>query len=144
MEDLRMIEYNYGDFPTIEEIKRDYNELMEIIRSIRTIEQAKTLEKEKNLIIEINGLPIDEYVNGMKMFDGTRNDIKGTNEEIEWIRYENYGCLSYIYDRFDGKPMFDVWSEYCYDEFIRDITIDKLTEELYKKEKEYTINLYRG
>lgn len=133
--------YSYGDFPTMEEIKRDYAELMKIIKDVRTIEQAKEMEK-MGFIVEINGLPIDEYVNGMKMFDGTRNGIKGTDEEIEWIRYECYGCLSYIYDRFDGKPMFDVWSEYCFDEFIRDITIDKLTEELYEKEKEYIINLF--
>ena len=26
-----MIKYTYGDFPTMEEIKRDYNKLMEII-----------------------------------------------------------------------------------------------------------------
>ena len=129
-----MIKYTYGDFPTIEEIKRDYNELMEIIKDVRTIEQAEEIEK-MGFIVEINGLPIDEYVNGMRMFDGTRNNVRGTNEEIEWIRYECYGCLSYIYDRFDGKPMFDVWCEYCFDEFIRDITIDELTEELYEKEK---------
>lgn len=130
--------YSYGDFPTMEEIKRDYAELMEIIKGIRTIEQAKALEEEKKFIIEINGMSIGEFLTP------DSNGYVCTDKDIEWIRYETYGCLSYIYDRFDGKPMFDVWSEYCYDEFIRDITIDKLTEELYKKEKEYTINLYRG
>ena len=134
-----MIKHSYGDFPTMEEIKRDYDELMEIIKDVRTVEQAKELEN-KGFIIEINGLPINEYTNGMKLYDGTRNDCKGTNEDIEWIRYEVYGCLSYIYDRFDGKPMFDVWSEYCYYEFIQDITIDKLTEELYEKSKAEALN----
>lgn len=131
--------YKYSDFPTMEEIKKDYNELMEIIKNVRTIEQARELEKEKKFTIEINGLSIDEYVNGMKLYDGTRDKYKGTNEEIEWIRYENYGCLSYIYDRFDGKPMFDVYSEYLEDEFIRDIDIDDLTEDLYKSAKEEVI-----
>lgn len=119
---------SYGNFPTINEIKRDYNELVEIIKDIRTIEQVKQLEKE--FTIEINGMSIEEFL---------QPDSKGyicTDKDIEWIRYEVYGCLSYIYDRFDGKPMFDVWSDYCDDEFIRDITIDKLTEEFYTKAKD--------
>ncbi len=123
-----MVGYRYGDFPTIEEIKRDYNELMGIIKDVRTIEQAREMER-KGFIVEINGVTIDEYINGEGYNEGK------TDENIEWIRYEVYGCLSYIYDRFDGKPMFDVFSMYCYDEFIRDITIDELTEELYEKEK---------
>ena len=129
-----MIKYTYGDFPTMEEIKRDYNELMEIIKDVRTIEQARQLEKD--FTIEINGMTIDEFL------EPDNNGYVCTDKDIEWIRYEVYGCLSYIYDRFDGKPMFDVFSIYCYDEFIRDITIDELTEELYEKEKEYAINHY--
>ena len=124
--------YNDKGFPTMEKIKRDYVELMGNIKGVRTIEQAKEME-DKGFIVEINGLSIDEYVNGMKLYDGTRTDYKGTDEGIEWIRYESYGCLSYIYDRFDGKPMFDVYCNYLEDEFIRDITIDDLTEELYEK-----------
>ena len=118
----------YGTFPTIEEIKRDYNELMEIIKDVRTIEQAKQLDGE--LTIEINGMSIDDFL------EPDSNGYVCTDKDIEWIRYEVYGCLSYIYDRFDGRPMFDVWSNYCDDEFIRDITIDKLTKEFYEKEKD--------
>lgn len=132
-----MIKYTYGDFPTMEEIKRDYDELMEIIKDIRTIEQARQLEKEKKFIIEINGMSIEEFL----MPDS--NGYVCTDKDIEWIRYEVYGCLSYIYDRFDGKPMFDVWSDYCYDEFIRDITIDELTEDLYEKEKAAALKGWR-
>lgn len=128
-----MIKYTYGDFPTIEEIKRDYNELMEIIKDVKTIEQAKQLEKDFT-IIEINGMSIDEFLTP------DNNGYVCTDKDIEWIRYEVYGCLSYIYQRFDnGKIWFDVWSDFLYDEFIRDITIDKLTEDLYNKEKEYAI-----
>ena len=123
-----MVGYRYGDFPTIEEIKRDYNELMGIIKDVRTIEQAREMER-KGFIVEINGVTIDEYINGEGYNEGK------TDENIEWIRYEVYGCLSYIYDRFDGKPMFDVFCDYSYGEFITDITIDKLTEELYEKER---------
>ena len=123
-----MIKYTYGDFPTMEEIKRDYNELIEIIKDVKTINQAREMEK-KGFIVEINGVSIDEYINGEGCNEGK------TDDNIEWIRYEVYGCLSYIYDRFDGKPMFDIWSEYCQYEFITDITIDRLTEEFYEKAK---------
>lgn len=132
-----MVKYSYGDFPTIEEIKRDYNELIEIIKDIKTIEQAKEVEA-KGFTVEINGMSIDEFSTP------DSNGYVCTDKDIDWIRYENYGCLSYIYDRFDGKPMFDVWSEYCFDEFIRDITIDELTEELYKKEKTEALNTMCG
>lgn len=123
-----MKHYQYGDFPTMEEIKQDYAELMEIIKDVRTIEQARELEKQ-GFIIEINGMSIDEFV----AVDG--NGYVCTDKDIEWIRYDVYGCLSYIYDRFDGNPMFDVWCDYYFDEFIHDITIEQLTEELYETEK---------
>ena len=133
-----MIKYKYGDFPTIEEIKRDYDELIKIINDVRTIEQIKQLDKEKKFTIEINGMTIDEFLTP---------DSEGyicTDKDIEWVRYEVYGCLTYIYDSFNGKLMFDVWSEFCEDEFIRDITIDELTEELYEKAKAEALKYYGG
>ena len=123
-----MKHYQYGDFPTMEEIKQDYAELMEIIKDVRTIEQARELEKQ-GFIIEINGMSIDEFV----AVDG--DGYVCTDKDIEWIRYDVYGCLTYIYDRFDGNPMFDVWCDYYFDEFIHYITIEQLTEELYETEK---------
>ena len=123
----------YSDFPNLEEIKRDYTELMEIIKDVRTIEQAREIENKEKLTVEINGLSIDEYVDGMRLIDGTRIKYRGTDKDIEWIRYEAYGCLAYIYDRFNGKPMFDVWCNVGDCEFITDITIDDLTEENYQE-----------
>lgn len=120
------------DFPTIEEIKNDYNELLGLIKDIRTIEQAMDFQRKYNTIVEINGYRIDEFVNGLITIDG-RAANRGTNDDIEWIRYESFGCLSYIYDRFNGKPQFDVFSEKLEDEFIRNITIDDLSEENYNQ-----------
>lgn len=131
-----MIKYTYGDFPTMEEIKRDYNELMEIIKDVKTIEQVKQLDEEKKFTIEINGMSIGEFLTP------DSNGCVCTDKDIEWIRYEVYGCLSYIYQRTDGEIWFDVWSNLLYDEFIRDITIDRLTEDLYNKEKECAIKHY--
>ena len=126
-----MTTYNYGDFPTLEEIRRDYNELTEIIKNVSTLEQVKALDESKQFTIEINGMFVNEFINENL-----------TDKDLDWIRYESYGCLSYIYNYIDGKIIFDVWSEYCYNEFIENITIDKLTEDLYEKEKERVLQYY--
>lgn len=129
-----MVEYSYGDFPTMEEIKRDYNELVEIIKDVKTVEQAKEVEA-KGFTVEINGMSIDEFLTP------DSNGYVCTDKDIEWIRYENYGCLSYIYQYNDGTIFFDVWSELCEYDFISNITIDKLREELYNKEKTDALNI---
>lgn len=119
------------DFPSYEEIKRDHNELLEIIKDVKTIEQAKEIAEKHGLIVEINGLPIDEFENGLKTIHG-RTDLHGTDTDIEWIRYEYYGCLSYVYDRSDGKPVFDI---YCKDGsmFVDSCRMEDLTEEKYEE-----------
>lgn len=109
-------------YPTIEEIRKDYASLMEKIEDVRTVEDVKEFCATYPWVVEINGDSVDEFLKS-----------GGTDADIEWIRYETFGCLSYIYDRFDGKPMFDVFCSKRQDEFIHDITIDKLTEENYKK-----------
>lgn len=120
----------YGDFPTLEEIKRDYYALMDIIKGVKTVGQAREVEKNYGISVEINGVSIDEFENGLKTING-RADGRGTNADIEWIRYEAYGCLSYVYDWFGGSPMFDVWSNAASCEFVTDITIDDLNPENY-------------
>jgi hypothetical protein len=127
-----MKNYTYGNFPTLKEIQNDYAELMCIIKDVRTVEEARDLEKQ-GFTIEINGVPINDYVSNL----GYLGD--GADGDIDWIRYESYGCLSYIYDRFDGAPVFSVWAEYCQEEFIADITIGTLTEKFYTE----AINKYK-
>ena len=70
-----MIKYSYGDFPTMEEIKRDYDELIEIIKDVKTIEQAKEMES-KGFIVEINGVSINEYLRGEGYNEGKTDDEK--------------------------------------------------------------------
>lgn len=115
----------YGDFPTIEEIKRDYNEFVELVGNVTTIEQAKDWNQKDKFTIEINGDFLEDYI-----AEG------GTDDDIEWIRYEAYGCLAYIYVRFDNgiidQIWFDVWSNKYDAEFITDTTINQITEENYR------------
>ena len=117
----------YG-FPTIEEIKSDYYELLVLIKDIKTIEQAQEFEQKTRMEIEINGLLIDEYIKH-----------GGTNKDIKWIRYDNFGCLYYIYNFLNESIIFDVYAEYCDCEFIENITIDELTEEFLEKEIKYYV-----
>ena len=128
--------YKNEDFPTIKEIKKDYNDLIDIIKNVRTIEHIKELDKQKKFTIEINGMSISEFL------EADNNGYVCTNDDIEWVRYESFGCLSYIYDRFDGKPMFDVWCDYGYYDFITDITIDDLTEDLYENKKQEVLQRF--
>lgn len=122
----------FEGYPSLAKIKADYTELMEQIKDVRTVATAKDYAVKYPVMVEINGVSIDEFVR-----DG------GTDRDIEWIRYETYGCLSYVYDRFDGKPMFDVAVNDGGYEFITDICIDDLTEENYrnwvKEDKERTL-----
>ena len=116
----------YGDFPTLEEIKRDYYELMDIIKGVKTIDQAREIEEKHGIPVEINGVSIDEFVNGLKTING-RADGRGTDANIQWIRYEAYGCLSYVYDWFGAAPTFDVWSNAADNDFVTDIHFYDLT-----------------
>ncbi|MEE1505087.1 MAG: hypothetical protein UGF89_12695 [Acutalibacteraceae bacterium] len=118
--------YCYGDFPKLKEIKADYEELMKIVKDVKTIAQARAME-EKGFVVEINGVSIEEYVeNG-----GFLNEGK-TDENIEWIRFECYGCLDCIYVYTDGSPaMFNVWSKAYEMDFIDTKTI-KEVESVYE------------
>ena len=121
-EDNLVLLDGYGNFPSLAEIQRDYQDLMELIKDVKTPEQAKVLADTKGLLVEVNGERVDDFL----------ADPSNSNLDIEWIRYEAFGCLQYIYDRFDGQPMFDVWSNAISREFITDVTIGDLTEERYE------------
>lgn len=134
----------YGDFPTLKEIKNDYYELMKIIEGINTIEQLKELDKKNILTFEINSMSLEEFL---------EPDSKGnipTDNDIEYIRYDSFGCLDFIYIYPNNKiypndkckPMFDVWCNYTDDSFISDITIDDLTNALYKCSKEIALGKF--
>jgi hypothetical protein len=116
-----MKSYQYGDYPTLEEIRKDYYELMEIIKNVNSVAQAKELEKQ-GFIIEINGDTVNTFIQEGK-----------TDEQIDWIRYESYGCLTYIYKYADGRVLFDVWCSKHYDEFIWDTKIEDITEDMYNR-----------
>lgn len=109
----------YGDYPTLEEIRRDYNELVEMVGNVVTIEQAKEWNQKDKFTIEINGENLEEFINN----DGTDTDIKH-------IRYEAYGCLAYIYFYIKNGVVddivFDVWSNKCDADFIQDSSIGNI------------------
>lgn len=111
------------DYPTIEQIKADYQRFISRAGHIVTIEEALPLYKEFE-VIEANGDDINKYI-----ADG------GTNEGLEWLRYDRCGCLDYIYVMIsDGKInsiYFDVWCDEHMIDFIDSTSIEALTEEKY-------------
>ena len=113
------------DYPTLEQIKADYQKFIDRAGNITTIEDALPLYKEFE-VIEANGDDINRYIS-----EG------GTNDGLEWLRYDRCGCLDYIYVFIkNGKVdyvSFDGWCDEGMVDFIDSITIDKLTEEVYSE-----------
>lgn len=118
----------YGEYPTLEEIKRDYKELLGLIGSITTKEKAVDLKHKYNITVEINGEFAEQY--------------KRTDAEINWIRYAAYGCLDNIYVYCSrgsiNEIYFDVWSNECDSAFIEGISFDDLDAvyEIFERIKE--------
>lgn len=78
----------------------------------------------------INGTSVDEFENGLKLFDGTRDNYCGTDKDIEWIRYESYGCLAYIYVYIKNgivkDVVFDIWSNKWDSQFVENTSIGNI------------------
>lgn len=105
--------------PSLEELKQDYEDLVKLIKNIRTVEQAKAFQKEHNIPVEINGNDCEDFEFEYR-------------EEIEWIRYDHFGHLSYIYDYFDGNPEFDIYyGPYNEDLLVENVHFEDLTEDNY-------------
>ena len=105
--------------PKIEEIKKAYGEITEIMKEVKTVEQCREIQKKHALTIEVNGFLVEEYINQYE-------SESCADAAIDWIRVENYEMLSYVYFHKDGTIYFDVWSDEVEAEFLVDITIDKL------------------
>ena len=125
-------------FASLNEIKTDYNDLLNKVGRVTTLAELRHfLEKDKFTTIEINGIFAEDFI-----------ERGGTDSEIEWIRYETYGCLAYIYFHLDKNGiietiMFDVWCDDIDDTFIIDTTIENLTEEFYEKCVEETKKYFK-
>lgn len=108
--------------PTLDELKREYEHFIDITKGICTVEQAKEFQEKYHIPVEINGVSIDEF------------EENSLDQDIECIRYEFCDHLWYLYDYFDGKPMFDVYyGEYGDNCLVTDINIDSLTPENYSQ-----------
>ena len=116
----------YGDYPTLEEIKRDYEELISMVGNVTTIEQLR--EWKKKFVIIVNNEEFDTFLEYPFKTD------------ITSILYEEYGCLSNIYVSIKNgmidNIVFDVWSnkeeqssEKLSGNFIKETSIDKVTED---------------
>lgn len=110
--------------PSLDTLKREYEQFIMATKDIRTIEQAQEFQEKYHIPVEINGVSIEEFLEQLKIGP----------TPIQWIRYEYFDNLQYVYDRFDGKPMFDVYyGLYGDNVLVTDITIDSLTKENYEK-----------
>lgn len=107
------LETSYG-IPSIEHIKALYDEVIPLLKQLKTKADVIEFGEKHKVTMEIN-------YDLAKLYD--------EKDPIEVIRCEAWGDLTYIYVYKDGnKPKFDVWSDFYDSEFIEDINIDDLKE----------------
>lgn len=105
--------------PSLDELVREYEHFIEVTKDIRTVKQAKAFQEKYHIPVEINGVSISEFL----------EELEIGPTPIEWIRYEFFGHLWYLYDRFDGEPQFDIYyGEYGDYLLAENVTIDNLKE----------------
>jgi len=98
--------------PSIEHIKALYDEIIPLMKELKTKEDVINFGKKHNTTMEINYDFADYY-------DGSK--------PIEVVRCEAWGDLDYIYVFSNGNtPRFDVWCDFMEYDFIDGTTIEKL------------------
>lgn len=106
--------------PTLEDIKRDYHEVVSIFMNVRDIEILEEYQKKYKTTIEVDRMRIEE-----------------TDSKIAYmVRIETWNNLGYIYFNYSNpkKVMicFDVYSEDVDEYFIECATYDTLEQEYIK------------
>lgn len=109
-----------SDIPDLETLKKQYNEIADIMKNVKTVEDARQLENSLGIYIEIGPKDGDAEHCTWYGFD----DLK--ESDIEWFRVESWGDLGYLYFNTNGKVFFDVFD--CDDTIIDSTSIDKLEQ----------------
>lgn len=105
-------------FPSIDDIKKDYNEVNKIIKGNKDEKSIKAINKEYGIDYMLYHNEFDLYA----------------------VNYSKYGNLRNIfYNLKNDEVRFDVWLDEIDDNFIGEITIEELTQEEYDYCKEITI-----
>lgn len=98
--------------PSIEQIKALYNEIIPLMKELKTKTDVIEFGKKHKVTMEIN-------YDLAELFD--------ESQQIEVIRCESWGDLDYIYVYTDNiAPHFDVWCDFMEYYFIDGISIDEL------------------
>lgn len=93
-----------GKYPYLDNIVDDYNKLMNLVKDVKSLKDIEELVANKSFSIseiEINGMSVGFYKERIE---------QGFASDIEWICYESFGCLDYIYVFTEESrlPVFDV------------------------------------
>lgn len=105
-------------FPSIDDIKKDYNEVIKIIKGNKDEKSIEAINKEYGI----------DYM------------LYHNDADLCAVNYSNYGNLRNIfYNLKNDEVRFDVWLDEIDDNFIGEIAIEELTQEEYEYCKEITI-----
>lgn len=106
--------------PSLEQIRKVYDEVVPLMKKLKTKADIIAFEKEHKVTMEINYDEIEVY---------------DESQPIEVIRCEHWKVLDYIYVYTnDIAPRFDVWCDFMDYDFIDSTTIEKL-------EKDYILGI---
>ena len=98
--------------PSIEQIKALYNEVVPLLKELKTKADVIEFGKKHKVTMEINYDLADNF---------------DESQPIEVIRCESWGDLDYIYVYTDNiAPHFDVWCDFMEYDFIDGISLDEL------------------
>ena len=101
--------------PSIEQVKALYNEVMPLLKELKTKADVIEFGKKHKITMEIN-------YDLAEIFD--------ESQPIEVIRCESWGDLDYIYVYPDGStPHFDVWCDFMEYDFVDGTTIENLEKD---------------
>ena len=101
--------------PSIEQIKALYNEIISLMKELKTKTDVIEFGKKHKVTMEIN-------YDLAELFD--------ESQQIEVIRCESWGDLDYIYVYTDNiAPRFDVWCDFMDYDFIDSTTIENLEKD---------------
>ena len=130
IEDDDDVDDGVGKYPYLDNISEDYNKLMKLVKDVKSLKDIEELVANKSFSIseiEINGMSVGFYKERLE---------QGFASDIEWICYESFGCLDYIYVFTDESrlPLFDVAleTEGHLFENITIVEIDNMEEEYWE------------
>lgn len=115
---------NYGDFPTLEEIQKDFLNFLTAVMPLHTEKDAKRVSDKSQMKVQANGFPLEQYL-----------AESHTEKDLSFLQFDVFGCLRDIVVDVNKSVLdiqFNVWSNLANDIFVKRYTYLELTDVKYR------------